>query len=171
MGKKATKAADNIFYLARYNASQSNPSLSSRENAAELINIDRTRLARIELGSTTPYPEEVIRMYEAYQSPELCHLFCSMECSLGKCTMSKLDITSDFDRLTLQVLGSIENVSALKSKLIDIAEDGRIAPEEEEDFEDVLKALDRISSNAQSLKIWAEKNIPKRFKKNETAEN
>ena len=54
MGKKATKAADNIFYLARYNASQSNPSLSSRENAAELINIDRTRLARIELGSTTP---------------------------------------------------------------------------------------------------------------------
>ncbi len=85
--------------------------------------------------------------------------------------MSKLDITSDFDRLTLQVLGSIENVSALKSKLIDIAEDGRIAPEEEEDFEDVLKALDRISSNAQSLKIWAEKNIPKRFKKNETAEN
>lgn len=164
MGKKATKAADNIFYVARYNAAQHNPSLSSRENAAELINIDRTRLARIELGSTEPYPEEVIRMSEVYHSPELCHLFCSMECPLGKCTMGKLDITSDFDRLALQVLGSIENVASLKTKLIDIAEDGTITPDEEADFESVLEALDRISSNAQSLKIWAEKNIPKRNK-------
>lgn len=166
MGKKATKAADNIFYVARYNASQNNPNLSSRENAAELIDIDRTRLARIELGTTNPYPEEVIRMSEIYNSPELCHLYCSMECSLGKCTMGKLDTTSDFDRLALQVLGSIESVASLKTKLIDIAEDGIIEPHEEEDFETVLAALDRISSNAQSLKIWAERNIPSRKKQN-----
>jgi hypothetical protein len=159
MGKKATKAAENIFYVTRYQASQENPSLSSRENAAELLNIDRTRLARIELGTTQPYPEEVIQMSKIYNAPELCHLYCSMECPLGKCTMSKVDITSDFDRLALQVLGSFEHVTRLKSKLITIAEDGAITPDEEEDFDAVLEALERLSSSAQSLKIWAEKNI------------
>ena len=165
MGKKATKAADNIFYIARYNASKNNSNLSSRENAAELVQIDRTRLARIELGTTLPYPEEVIHMSKVYNCPELCHLYCSIECPLGKRTMAKLDITSDFDRLALQVLGSIENVAALKTKLIDIAEDGTIEPDEEDDFDAVLDALERISSNAQSLRIWAEKNISSRKKK------
>ena len=73
--------------------------------------------------------------------------------------MSKVDITSDFDRLALQVLGSFEHVTRLKSKLITIAEDGAITPDEEEDFDAVLEALERLSSSAQSLKIWAEKNI------------
>lgn len=49
MGKKATKAADNMYYLARSEAAEHNPDFSSREKAAEIIGIDRTRLARIEL--------------------------------------------------------------------------------------------------------------------------
>ncbi len=159
MSKKATKAADNLFYKARYEASTANPQLTSRENAAELLGIDRTRLARIELGNIQPYPEEVLIMSKFYNRPELCHMFCSMECTLGKCTMNELNVIGDFDRLALQVLGSIENVAALKTKLIKIAEDGTITPDEVDDFQSVLDALDRIASNATSLKIWAEKNI------------
>ena len=49
MGKKATKAADNMYYLARCEAAETNADFSSREKAAELVDIDRTRLARIEL--------------------------------------------------------------------------------------------------------------------------
>ena len=55
MSKFATKAAANMFCQARYEAAKSNERLSSREGAAEEIGIDRTRLARIELGSTIPY--------------------------------------------------------------------------------------------------------------------
>ena len=62
MGKKATKAADNRYYLARSEAAEQNPDFSSREKAAEIIGIDRTRLARIELDTITPYPEEVRAM-------------------------------------------------------------------------------------------------------------
>lgn len=159
MGKKATKAANNIFYIARYEASAKNPKLSSRENAAELLGIDRTRLARIELGAISPYPDEVLVMSKVYQMPELCHMHCSTECPLGKFTMNELKVIGDFDRLALQVLGSIENVASLKTKLIKIAEDGTITPDEEEEFQSVLDALERIASNALSLKIWAEKNI------------
>ena len=58
MSKKATKALNNKYYVARYNASKVNDNLTSREKSAEVLNIDRTRLSRIELGTVVPYPEE-----------------------------------------------------------------------------------------------------------------
>lgn len=67
MSKFATKAAANMFCQARYEAAKSNERLSSREGAAEEIGIDRTRLARIELGSTIPYQEEVLLMLRRIQ--------------------------------------------------------------------------------------------------------
>ena len=54
MSKFATKAAANMFCQARYEAAKSNERLSSREGAAAEMGLDRTRLARIELGSTIP---------------------------------------------------------------------------------------------------------------------
>jgi hypothetical protein len=41
MSKKATKALNNPYYIARYNASKNNPNLTSREKTAEILNIDR----------------------------------------------------------------------------------------------------------------------------------
>ena len=71
MSKKATKALNNKYYVARYNASKVNDNLTSREKSAEVLNIDRTRLSRIELGTVVPYPEEVLSMSKAYDIPEL----------------------------------------------------------------------------------------------------
>ena len=45
MPKFATKAADNMFCQARYEAAKFNERLSSREGAAEELGVDRTRLA------------------------------------------------------------------------------------------------------------------------------
>ena len=73
MGKKATKAADNMYYLARCEAAETNADFSSREKAAELVGIDRTRLARIELDTIVPYPEEVKAMAKAYISTNLAN--------------------------------------------------------------------------------------------------
>ena len=84
MGKKATKAADNMYYLARMEAASENEELTSREKAAELLSIDRTRLARIELDTITPYPEEVKSMAACYNTPELCNQYCARECPIGK---------------------------------------------------------------------------------------
>lgn len=77
MSKKATKALNNPYYIARYNASKNNPNLTSREKTAEILNIDRTRLSRIELGMSVPYPEEVLAMADVYEIPELCNMYCS----------------------------------------------------------------------------------------------
>ena len=158
MGKKATKAADNMYYLAREEASAENNDLSSREKAAELLNIDRTRLARIELDAIAPYPEEVKAMAEVYNTPELCNSYCARECLIGRSSVSEVTI-DDCDRLALKVLGSLKNIDSLRSSLIAISEDGIIEESEQEAFQDILDSLDKISTNAKALKLWAIKNI------------
>lgn len=87
MPKQATKAADNAFYKARIAASKCNDRLASREGASEELGIDRTRLARIELGSLNPYPEEVLLMADYYDAPELANHYCSQICPLGRKTV------------------------------------------------------------------------------------
>ena len=49
--KKATKASDNRYYQARFSAAQKNTEFESREATSDVVGIDRTRLARIELGN------------------------------------------------------------------------------------------------------------------------
>ena len=62
MSKIATKAIESRWCQERYKAAAYNGRLSSREGAAEETGIERTRMARIELGTLTPYPEEALLM-------------------------------------------------------------------------------------------------------------
>lgn len=158
MPRKATKAADNVYYLARIEAAACNDNLNSREGAAEIMGIDRTRLARIELGSLDPYPEEVLLMSDTYNAPELGNHFCSRQCPLGKHTVPQIEV-AQLDRLTLQVLSAFQRITFIKDTLIEIAADGVITDEEKPELERVMEALDMISTNAQALKLWAEKNL------------
>lgn len=158
MGKKATKAADNMYYLARSEAAETNSDLTSREKAAEIVGIDRTRLARIELDTIAPYPEEVKAMAQAYNTPELCNSYCARECPIGRTSVKEVTI-DDFDRLALKVLGSLKNIDELRTSLIAISEDGIIDESEETAFQDILDSLEKISTNAKALQLWALKNI------------
>ena len=158
MGKKATKAADNMYYQARYEASKTNSDFSSREKASELLNMDRTRLARIELESVTPYPEEVLAMSKIYNSPELYNSYCARECPIGKMTVKEVMI-DDFDRLALKFLGSLKDIDNLRMSLIAISEDGIISENERPTFHAILDSLEKISTNAKALQLWAIKNI------------
>ncbi len=158
MSKKATKAADNMYYLARCEAAECNEDFASREKAAEVIGIDRTRLARIELDTISPYPEEVKAMSEAYNTPELCNSYCARECPIGKNSVTEITI-DDFDRLALKVLGSLKDIDSLRASLIAISEDGYIDVSEQGAFQDILDSLEKISTNAKALQLWAIKNI------------
>lgn len=173
MGKKATKAADNMYYLARCEAAEGNSvqngntlplpeevckALSSREKAAELLGIDRTRLARIELGTISPYPEEVKSMAKVYNTPELCNAYCARECPIGRESVPEVTI-DDFDRLALKVLGSLKDIDSLRASLIAISEDGIIEESERPTFQEILDSLEKISVNAKALQLWAIKNI------------
>ena len=158
MGKKATKAADNMYYLARCEAAESKDEFSSREKAAEIIGIDRTRLARIELDTIAPYPEEVKAMAGVYNVPELCNSYCARECPIGRDNVHEVTI-DDFDRLALKVLGSLKDIDSLRASLIAISEDGVIEESERPAFQEILDSLEKISTNAKALQLWAIKNI------------
>lgn len=158
MGKKASKAVGNMYYDARMEAAESDKVFSSRESASEILHIERTRLANIELNNITPYPEEVKCMAKAYNTPELCNRYCANECSIGMGTVEEVQM-DDFDRLSLKVLGSLKDIDAIRTTLIDISEDGVISADEQEDFNEIIDSLEKIATNANALKLWAEKNI------------
>lgn len=158
MGKKATKAVGNMYYDARCEAAESDASFASREGASEILHIERTRLANIELGNIMPYPDEVKCMMEKYNVPELCNKYCANECPIGKETVSEVKI-DDFDRLSLKVLGSLKDIDSIRTNLIDISEDGVVTKEEEAAFNDIIDSLEKIADSATALKLWAMKNI------------
>ena len=157
MSKFATKEAANMFCQARYEAAKSNERLSSREGAAEEIGIDRTRLARIELGSTIPYQEEVLLMADCYKAPELKGNYCREMCPLGK-NMPKIE-NAGLDRISLRMLSSFKKISEAKEILLDITEDGMIDESEKSDLNKIIVILDEVGSIAHSLKAWVEKNL------------
>ena len=169
--KKATKASDNRYYQARFSAAQKNTDFESREAASDVVGIDRTRLARIELGNVTPYADEVVSMSKCYNAPELCYNYCSNECPIGRLTMKEVEINS-FDRLSLKMLGSLNDIENLRASIINISAteirdnpmenfsaDGQVDIGEQEEFKQILESLDLISNNAKALELWAKKNI------------
>lgn len=160
MGRRATKASGNIFYQAREKAMRENSEFSSRERAAVIIGIDRTRLARIELSEVIPYQEEVKLMAKAYDRPELCHQYCSTLCPLGSVTTPKVRM-DNLDRLILNILGSLKDVSEIKDSLIDISADGLVDDSEKVEFLRILDILSEISELTHSLELWAKTNLEK----------
>lgn len=157
MSRIATKAAGNVFYDARFEAAKFNDRFSSRERAAEELGIERTRLARIELGSLTPYPEEVLLMADMYKTPEIKNYYCREICPLG-CNLPKVEL-DNLDRITVRALATFRNIEVQKEKLLDIAADGIISESERPDFEKVIKAMDELATVAFNLRAWAEKNL------------
>ncbi len=130
MPKQATKAADSAFYKARIAASKCNDRLASREGASEELGIDRTRLARIELGSLNPYPEEVLLMADYYDAPELANHYCSQICPLGRKTVPPAEARS-IDRLTIRIISALGEADGITEAILDIAEDGMANSETE----------------------------------------
>lgn len=156
MPKMATKAANNVFYKARMEASKSNDSFSSRESTAEFVGLDRTRLAYIELGTIMPHPEEALILSEAYNAPELCNYFCSRMCPLGIKTVNEVE-TPALERTVLKLLSIFQTLPQIKAELIEIAANGVIENDECERMEEIIRCLDQAADSINALKIYFKK--------------
>ncbi len=93
--------------------------------------------------------------------PELCNSYCAKECPIGKGNVTEVHM-DDLDRLSLRLLGSLQDIDILKDSLIEISEDGIVSIDEQDKFNEIIDALEKISNNAKALQLWAKKNI--RFK-------
>ena len=156
MPRIATKAASSAYYKARMAAHSCNDKYGCRDNAAEILGIDRTRLARIELGTTVPYPEDILMMADTYNAPELMNHFCTHECPIGKKMIPQAEIMQ-LDRLTIKILNAVDGVKDIGVTMRLIADCGRVTKEEVPKLEEILNALNRVSKVATEMQIWMQK--------------
>lgn len=152
-----TKAADNIYCIARKSAAECNDQLNSREGASALTGIERTRLARIELGLITPYPDEVRLMAEVYNAPELMPCYCSHDCQIGKCMGILLpsDQPASLEQLAIRAAIAFRNTEKIRDSLLDITEDGVIDESERDQLDHIMHQLSAISQIAYQLQAYA----------------
>lgn len=153
MPKKATKCPDNIFYLRRAEASSWDENFSSRERTAEVLGIDRTRLAYIELEKINPHPDEALLLADAYRAPEICNYYCSKLCPIGQRTVAEVEI-NELERTVLQLLSAFRDLPKVKEELITIASDGVIHSDECPIMEGIIRKLDEAAARIQSLKLY-----------------
>ncbi len=162
MGRKASKATGNIYYIARIRAAEKNGVFSSREKAALQLGIERSRLARIELDKIEPYAEEVLIMAREYNAPYLCEDFCNNICPIGMDRVlgkSKKQVKQEsLERLSLRFLNSVQSIDDISKKLVNISMDGQVTEEEYEGFHKVLQALNEVSENIKSIKAFINAN-------------
>ena len=138
------------------NAASYNDKLSSREGAAEVTGLDRNRIAYTELGTITPYPEEVLVYADAYNAPELLNHFCSRLCPIGCETVDPV-IVNGLEQVSLRLLSSTRCITQVREDLPDIAEDGVISTDEKERMREILEQLRRASNDIKALEIVYEK--------------
>lgn len=154
---KATKAQNNPYYIARMAAAERVDSFASREGAADLLGIERTRLARIELDTITPYPDEVRVMADIYNAPELMGYYCSQHCQIGRCMTEVLPSVQakSLEQLAVQAAIALRSAESIRDGLLDIAADGVIDTNERPTFERLLSQLGQIAQIAHQFQLVA----------------
>jgi len=158
LGRRPTKAAENPFCKARIEAAEWNEKLYSKEYAAEQLGVSVSTLSDYELGITKCIPpDNILRMSALYNAPEIRNLYCREMCPLG-CDTPKLEL-EDLDRITVRTLSALSRLATSKEELLDIAADGIVSEDERPTLEKVLRNLEDVAQVAQSLKVWAEKNL------------
>lgn len=88
-------------------------------------------------------PDVVVKMAEIYSAPELMNYYCCNECPIGRLTVPKIEVLG-IDRVTLQVIGSLEGIGVIKSELIAITKDGVIDEDENQSLNMLLIFLKRF---------------------------
>lgn len=156
---KATKAAGNPYCIARLAAAECNDDLSSREGAAEVSGIERTRLARIELGMITPHPDEVRVLADAYNAPELLNHYCSHDCQIGRCmdVLLPAEQPSGIAQIAVQAAIALRDAEMIRDRLLDISADGIVGATEQKELENILQEIGEISQVAHQLNAVARK--------------
>lgn len=142
-----TKAAENMYCVARRTAAEFNDQLNSREGASALTGIEKTRLARIELDLITPYPDEVRLMAELYNAPELMPVYCANDCQIGRAMSAILpsDRPASLEQISIRAALALRNTEHIRDQLLEIAADGKIDEAEKPQLRRILNVLADIS--------------------------
>ena len=151
MGKQSTRENKNIYQLCRESQGL------TRDKASELMDgVSASRIEKIEYGTQSPTPYDVIQMADCYKRPDLCNYFCSHQCLIGDRYVPEVTI-GELSSIILETVASLNEIDPLTSRLIQIARDGKISDDEIKDFAFISKKLDNISLAINALNLWIDK--------------
>ncbi len=159
MDNECTIEHDNIYFRCRKEAATHNQKLSSREGAAELLGISVSSLQKYELGVTKTVPVDmVVLMADLYNAPELRSLYCKGECPIGRAMNIATEIKS-VESVAIRLIKklSMREVEDIKEKLLDIADDGAIGKEKQEELQDIMERLSSLQQSISELMLLGEK--------------
>ena len=153
MGKKSIKENKNIYQLAREEAG-----MTRLQASDALVFMSDSRIEKIESEKCEPHPDEILAMANAYKKPSLCNYYCSNECPIGQKTVPELKEKA-LAQITLEMLSTINILSKLKDRLVEITVDGEITDDEMKDFLEIKSELDKMTVSIESLKLWIDQMI------------
>lgn len=157
---KVKKEEINIYRRARMRAADFNEKLKSREGASEAIGVSKDSLVNYELDLCKQVPVDVVvRMADAYNSPELMNSYCCNECPIGKLTISPIT-QSNIDniyKLSITIFTLLGEGNQLRNRLLEIVQDGVIDETENEDLDNILNNLKSLAGVTNDLIIATEK--------------
>ena len=159
MDNECTMEPENIYFRCRKEAAMHNQKLSSHEGAAELLGISVSSLQKYELGVTKMVPVDmVVLMADLYNAPELRYLYCKGECPIGRAMNIATEIKS-VESVAIRLIKklSMREVEDIKEKLLDIADDGTIGKEKQEELQDIMERLSSLQQSISELMLLGEK--------------
>ena len=117
--------------------------------------ISAARIEKIENERSGLHPEEVLVMADAYGDPMLRNVYSTQECPIGRKYVSPL-VEKSISQITLEMVVTLNELTAEKDRLMEITVDGTITPDEEQDFRDIRDNLERMGAAIESLKLWVD---------------
>ncbi len=153
MGRKSVRENKNIYFTSREIVGL------TREAASDTLGyISAERIEKIENEKSAPHPDEILAMSKAYKNPSLCNYFCSHECPIGQHYVPEVQ-SKTLEKITLEMLATLNTLSAEKDRLIEITVDGKISEDEFSDFKKIKEHLTQMSLAIDSLNLWIDNTI------------
>ncbi len=153
MAKSVSKAADNMYAIARLNAG-----FTSRDKAAEGLPFCARTLAEIELGET-PTPDQVNYMAIRYNHNTLTAWYCAEECPIGQRYAHRVE-EKDLSGATIGLLKGFNAAKKYIERLIEIAEDNAITDDEIPDLTEIMEQILALEEYIDAYKLRVAKVIP-----------
>lgn len=153
MPKVSSKTDKTMYMTARENLHL------MREKASRLIEsqagriISADRLEKIENRRLTANPDEILAIARAYKCPALINYFCTHDCEIGDEHIREVQ-PKELSQIAIETLNSLNKLTQVKDRLLEIVEDGVISEDEYEDFHSIKMNLEKIAGAVESLQLW-----------------
>lgn len=143
----------NIYQTARENTR------ITQEKAAEILDISVESIRTYENFKRTPSAKMVIKMSEAYNTPEILNHYCCSECPIGKLTISPIhkENINNIYKLSINIFNLLGTGNKMGELLLKVVEDGQITEDEKPTVDYIVNSLKELSGFTSDLVIALEK--------------